>query len=187
MKRRTIAILLAVSGMLGVIAACGGVHVYTYSYYNIESGETGDFPFSFSPQFSKGGTVGLQMVIPFLWYRHKSPDQDCYIFIEERFIPRPTGGSAATMIVVSGINVRNDAGREWLLMKQGETRLFAAGKEDASVKWLQFGPVEGDVIAATIVGTTYSADGTESNVCVERSWKLYHKTRIGLGLWFVTA
>lgn len=188
MKRLLLILFILTFSVLGFIAFFGGFHYYTYSKFIPASGiqlrSKEDFRPHIYPVFTKGGTIGLKCIIPYLFYRERTSEIAPIIVVSTHDTFDNYGYLNRSKVIFNTVTVRNELGDIFQLIAAEAPKELSFSGLGSGSGIERLGAIKGKKITISAKGYTITTQGKREEFIHEETWTQTHSSRMGLGASF---
>ena len=182
MKSRVV-IVTGIAVLLGLLALVGGLLHESFCRF-IPTAQMPSRPFTLSiaPEFTKGGSSGLQTVLPFLLRRITENTSDPRIHVDLTAYSDVYGYDDKQTITLTALDVTNEEGTVFNLIAPGNSRVFQVDHSGFGHRREDLGPVHGERLTMRVQGFALTASGSKVSFDQTDGWSVHRSTRTGLAI-----
>ena len=174
--------------ILGIVAFLGGYQHHTYTRYVPSSEESGfsesDFRLQIYPEFTSGGSLGLETHIPLLFYGQRERNSGPHVFLRLTSHPERIGYGGKRSVTLNSVTVKNEDGSSFPLTVASAAKIFGLEDTQGGSRREDLGPVDGNHLTIAAEGSVITDAGETRRFTFQQSWSFSHSTREGLGISF---
>jgi hypothetical protein len=187
MKRSAKTVLVVVPLLMALgLGLLGGFHHQAFTRYTSSvtraATSDSDFILAVHPEFTSGGTRGLETVIPFLLFRQREHTSAPHIFLSLPPHSSVYGYEGKTSLSLTALTVQDAAGRTFPLITSPAIQKFNIIGTGFGSRREDLGAVEGDSLTITASGFVLTASGERQPFTFHDSWTVTHSSRFDLGI-----